>query len=411
MSRRVVVTGIGLITTLGETPAAFHQALCGGVRGWRHSELSPEAPLRCGLIAGLEGCPEQKYLGARNLRPLDRLSRLVTAAAHIVLEDSGWSAEMRRDHELGLVVGTMWCGAHTIGEFDRRALQTSPAYASPMDFANTVLNAAGGQAALWHDLRGLNATVVAGSASGLQAIAYAADAIRSGRADALIAGGVEELSLELAFGYDSAGMLAGTRGTEACPIPFETRRDGFVLGDAAALLMLEDSERAAHRGALVRGEILGHAEGYDRRRSADPGRSVRATAACISSALANAEIEPEGLDAVFASANGSPFEDAREAQALRAALDGRCDEIPVTAIKSCLGETLGASGPLQVVAALESSRTSALPAIAGLTTPAADIPLGNLLQETTDSFVSAALVNAFSPDGMLCSVVVARPVW
>ena len=122
----------------------------------------------------------KQYLGQKNMRPLDRTARLVASAAQLALSDSGWTAEARSTNEVGLVLGTMYGSVRTIAEFDRHAVEAGPFYASPLDFANTVINAAAGQTALWHGLRGLNSTVATGQASGLRAIAYAAGLIQSG---------------------------------------------------------------------------------------------------------------------------------------------------------------------------------------------------------------------------------------
>ena len=180
MRNRVVITGAGVISSLGDSPASLQFALCSGRGAVKSVELFSTAGLGCPLGGEIPSFDAQKYLGRRNLRPLDRTSRLVTSAAQLALNNSGWSESMRNDVEVGLVLGTMFCSVHTISQFDRRALEVGPAYASPMDFSNTVINAAAGQTAIMHNLRGINSTISTGITSGLQAIAYATDIIRSG---------------------------------------------------------------------------------------------------------------------------------------------------------------------------------------------------------------------------------------
>ncbi|HEY2289057.1 MAG TPA: beta-ketoacyl synthase N-terminal-like domain-containing protein, partial [Thermoanaerobaculia bacterium] len=184
MRQRVVVTGAGALSPLADSPAGLHAALCAGRSGLKPIELFPTdtiGPRRAGEIRPFE---PRDYLGDRNLRPIDRTSRLLLVAAQQALEASGWTAELRASREVGLVLGTTFCSVRTIAEFDRRGLQLGPSYASPLDFANSVINAAAGQAAIWHGLRGVNSTISAGEASGLQALAYAVGLIRSGRAAA-----------------------------------------------------------------------------------------------------------------------------------------------------------------------------------------------------------------------------------
>src|ERR1044071_424719 len=182
---RVAITGAGVITSFGDSPAAFYCALCNGEKaayGLDDSEVGVSACRQGGHIGSFQ--PEL-YLKGKPLRPLDRTGRIVAAAARLALENSGGPAETLHSHDVGLVLGTMFCSVHTISEFDRRGLTEGPSYVSPMDFANTVLNAAAGQTAIWHNLRGINSTISAGAASGLPALAYGADVIPSGRADAL----------------------------------------------------------------------------------------------------------------------------------------------------------------------------------------------------------------------------------
>src|SRR5438270_7817156 len=236
--KNVVITGAGVVSSLGDTPVELHAALCEGRSGIRPVELFDTRGLGCPLGGEVKGLDAQKYLGSRNLRPLDRTSRLVASAAQLTLDASGWTARMRAGSEVGLVLGTMFCSLHTISEFDRRALEAGPAYASPMDFSNTVINAAAGQTAIAHNLRDVNTTISTGVTSGLEAISYATELIRSGRARALLAGGADELCFESFYGFDRAGVLCRSDiSAGVFPFPFVKRRDGSALGQGVALLI------------------------------------------------------------------------------------------------------------------------------------------------------------------------------
>src|SRR5262249_19598300 len=149
-----------------------------------------------------------------------------------------------------------FCSVRTIGEFDRRAQKEGPEYASPLDFSNTVINAAAGQVAIWHSLRGVNSTIAAGAAAGLHAIGYATRLIRTGRAPALVAGGAEELCFESFLGFLNAGLLT-REDAPGAHVPFDARRSGCALGEGAAFLVLEDEAYASARGARIVGRIDG----------------------------------------------------------------------------------------------------------------------------------------------------------
>jgi 3-oxoacyl-[acyl-carrier-protein] synthase II len=407
--RRVVITGAGIVSSLGDTPAGLHAALCEGRSGISPVGLFDTKGLGCPLGGEVKDFDAQKYLGRRNLRPLDRTSRLVGAAAQLALDDSGWTAEMRANEEVGLILGTMFCSVRTISEFDRRALEAGPAYASPMDFANTVINAAAGQTAILHDLRGVNTTVSTGVTSGLQAIAYAADLIRGGRARALLAGGADELCFESFYGFDRAGLLCRSNGHEGhYPVPFEARRNGFTPGEGAALLMLEEEASARERGARVLAEVAGAGCGYDCSRGRDERRGVEAVVHAMRFALYEAMLRAYEVDCLSASANGSPRGDRREALAVAEVFGDHARTMPVAAIKAMLGETLGASGATQIVDALETMRDGRLPGIPQLEEVEADFPLALAGPAREDVDAGNVLVNSVGLDGHCCSLLLAK---
>lgn len=409
MEHRVVITGVGILSPLGDSPAALHAALCEGQSGLYPIELFPTDGLVCHQAHGLSAFAPEVYLGKKNLRPFNRTACLVIAAAKLALDHSGWSTEMRREHEVGLVLGTMFCSVHTISEFDRRGLTLGPRGVSPMDFANTVINAAAGQAAIWHDLRGINSTVAGGITSGLQAIAYAAEQIRSGQATALLAGGAEELCFESFYGFDRAGFLCGSSdGTEEFPIPFDARRNGFALGEGAALVMLEDAEAAAARGAPLLAEVKGYGLGYDLSHGKERAASTEAMARAIRLALQDAQMCPVDVDCLSASANGSVRLDRYEAEAVTAVFKGRACHLPVTAVKSMLGETLGASGAMQMVSLLAAMDDDVLPGIRHLEHVEDRFPLHRASPYNQRVNLRNGLINSVGLDGQCCSLVIAQ---
>ena len=409
MRNRVVITGAGIVSSLGDSSTSLQFSLCSGRRAVKPVELFNPAGLGCPLGGEISGFHAQKYLGRRNLRPLDRTSRLVTSAAQLALNDSGWSESMRQQEEVGLVLGTMFCSVHTISEFDRRALEVGPGYASPMDFSNTVINAAAGQTAIMHNLRGINSTISTGTTAGLQAIAYATEVIRSGRARAVLAGGADELCFESFYGFDRAGLLCRSdQSAGDFPIPFDKRRNGFALGEGAALLMLEDAHFARERGARTLAEITGHGCGYDCSQGEEDESAERAIALSIRRALNDAFRGPHEIDCLSASANGSYAGDRHEAKGVFAGLNGQTRKLPVTAIKSMLGETLGASGPMQAIALLETMRDGVLPGIKCLEQVDDDLPFEVIGPDNCEIDLDTALINSVGFDGHCCSLVLAK---
>ena len=402
--RAVSITGLGAICAAGDRPSTIHDALCSG-----QSALAPSALLAADItghhqVAEVRDFKPQWYLGNRPVGPLDRTGRLAAVGVELALADAGWTLERRKAQPVGLVLGTMFCSVRTIGEFDRRAQHAGPEYASPLDFSNTVLNAAAGQVGIWHHLRGVNSTISAGSVSGAHAIGYAADLIRRGRADAVIAGGVEELCFESFHGFRRAGWLAGSdNGAVGCSVPFDVRRSGVAVGEGAAFLVLEADDIAQARGAKILGRIDGFAAGYDPRREAERHDGANALSDVIRRVMKEAGAQITEVGFVMSSASGSPVLDGREATGIGGALG---TSTPVTAVKSTVGEALGASGALQAIAAIESLRTGRVPGIAGLEQPDPAIEVSLLRPGVQATSARRALVTAIAREGNCCALAI-----
>ena len=383
---------------MGDTPEALQDGLHRAGRdalardgGPIAGSLAPEAPT--------------PYLNGRHAYSLDRPARLLVAAAQLALADGRWSPEELKREDVGLFVGTMFSSAHTISRFDCQVAREGPSYASPIDFANTVINAPLGQTAIWHGLRGVNKTVATGASSGLEAIGSAAEAIRAGLAACLLAGGVEELSPEALRAFDETRLVCD-KGQH--PRPFDPSSGGLTLSEGAALLVLEDGDVARRRGARVLAEVRGHGLAFDVSRRRDERRSVRSIARSMRLAMERAGLGPGDIDVVCASANGLPSVDQHEALAITTVFKARTEMPPVSAVKSLLGEPLGAAGPLQCVAMIEAMRSGLVPAALDLrqfpdrvVSPA---PLANPHRDG----VRTCLINSLSYDGHSCSLLLTR---
>jgi len=397
---------MGVISSLGDLPSKLHSALCDGEKSAYCLQDCKQDDAACtqgGFIASFQ--PES-YLKGRPLRALDRTGRIVASAARLALEDSGWTPEALARHDVGLVLGTMFGSVHTISEFDRRALTQGPSYVSPMDFANTVLNAAAGQTAIWHNLRGINSTIACGNTSGLMALGYAADLIRYGGHSAILAGGADEFCFESFCGFEHAGLLCKANGHDGFPVPFAASRSGFALGEGVALLMLEEWDSAISRGAAILGEIRGHANVYDPngQRNCGPETIARAMGA----ALVDSGMLPSDVGCISASANGSVLADKNEALAVKTLFNGSGASIPITAIKSMVGESLGGAGAIQAVDLLETIRTHALPGIRGLEQPGPELPELNFCRRRHNTDIRSGLINSIGFDGNTCSLVISQ---
>jgi 3-oxoacyl-[acyl-carrier-protein] synthase II len=403
-----VITGVGLISCLGMSSALVHQQLCKGTAG--PGGIAGDDPQGSQTTPGgrLPSFEPELYLKGKPLRPLDRTGQILASAAQIALQNSGWTSQALTRHDVGLVLGTMFGSMHTISEFDRSCLVEGPACVSPMNFANTVINSAAGQTAIWHNLRGMNSTTATGATSGLVAIGYAADLIQCGRQTTLLAGGADEFCLEALCGLEGAGLLCGAGHEPECFIPFDKRRSGMVLAEAGAFVVLEEWASALARGATILGEVRGHANSYNPKWDR-PGHGSDGIIRAMRGAIDDCRLSPPEIDCISASANGSAAGDRNEGLAIKAVFNVRSKPVPITAIKSRIGETLGAAGVLQAIDLLETMRSGTLPGIVGLEQADPELACLNLRCEPTSVDVHSGMISSVGFDGHACSLIVSQP--
>lgn len=396
MTPRIVVTGTGVIASLGTGVAAFAEALWSGATGVKVSSR-----VAGHTFADVGEFDPKPWLGNKGVRVLDRGTRLLCIAAQMALTETGLSQESAEQGgaDLGIISGTMFGGIHSIATFDWTGITDGPALVSPMDFPNTVINAPAGQAAIKHNLRGVNSTICSGLASGLYAIDNAAEFIRLGRAKYLLAGGMEEVCEEAAVGFQRLNLTSPSGAAR----PFASDRDGTVAGEGSALWMLESEETAKSRGATPILEILGFGASHDA--SLSQGYQVSGTGATLAMqrALEYSGIGADRIACVIASANGSRTGDEMEARALFNVFGARLPKIPVCAPKAALGECMGGSGALCAVIAGLALVRQEIPPTAGFRDSETGLKLSDKPQKIDGEY---ALINAFSCDGNNSSLVI-----
>ena len=399
MSDRIVITGAGVISSIGAGLEQFEQAIYGGASGIMPSELFGEQT----KTAELRNFTPQQWLGNKGIRVLDRSARLLCVAASMALAGAGLLQDETgaSDLELGLICGTMFGGLHSITSFDWSGLVDGPNYVNPMEFPNTVINSPAGQAAIKFKLRGINSTVCAGLASGIYALHCAMEFLRFGRASILLAGGVEELCEESVLGFRKTGVISPLGSLR----PFSNDRDGTVLGEGSGLLVMETEETARARGAHPWAEISGFGCAHDAENINAYRVRAGGAAAAIEQALESAGIGPEQIGCIVSGASGSRTGDEMEARALINVFQDRVTKIPVCAPKAALGETMGAGGALGALVAAMALRKQTVPPTAGFEGANERLRLSAKPQPFEGEF---ALVNAFGCDGNNSAIVLRR---
>jgi 3-oxoacyl-[acyl-carrier-protein] synthase II len=400
--RRVVITGAGVVSPLGAGVGPFWDALSDGRSGAAQVELEG-----VGTINGFpvtEGEDARERFGQRDARRMDRSGRLAAVAGALALEDAGdLGLEPER---IGVSLGSVHGGADTLLEAHRAFLERGPDRVGPLAIPLSLANHPCAAAARTLVLRGPSAAPATACAAGADAIGYALSVLREGRADAMLCGGADApLSPLVIAGYLKVGALStGTRPPELSSRPFDRGRDGFVMGEGAGLLLLEDREHALARGARIYAELAGYGSSCDAGHPTDPDASGEGPARAMDIAIADAGLCPADIGYVNAHATSTTAGDIAEARALaRAGLGGAA----ISSTKSAHGHALGGAGGLEAVATLMAFARDLLPPTLNLDDPDPEAPFDHIL--TTRSVrISAAASNSFGFGGHNACLVFTR---
>lgn len=360
---RVVVTGMGAVTPLGNNVEEFWRRLCNGECSIDTITHFDASPYQVRIAAEVRNLTLPPQIEGSSLKRLARFALLALVAALEAWEQSGLAHAQIDPYQIGALVGSTHGGEECLIEGLTHILREEPRAVSPRMISRMLSNMAAVHIARQFHLHGPSYALASACASGAQAIGEAAEIIRRGDATAMICGGAEACLTPLTLVGDQASRALSTRNNEpqrACR-PFDISRDGFVLGEGAGILVLEEYEHALARGATIYAEIAGYGCTIDAFHETRPNQEGLHLTQAIRQALRKAEIQPSDLDAIFAHATGTPQGDLAETAALTLALDDALPQIPVVALKAALGHALGAAGAIQVVAAVKALVTQMLP--------------------------------------------------
>ena len=393
MRRRVVITGAGVVSPLGGGVETFWDALAGGRSGADVVEIEAVGAIPAFPVT--EGEDARERFGQRDARRMDRSGRLAAVAAALALADAG-DPEIPAER-VGVSIGSVHGGAETLLEAHRALLERGADRVGPLAIPSSLPNHPCAAAARVLGLRGPSSATATACAAGADAIGAGLAMIREGRAEAVVAGGSEApLSPLVVAGYIRAGALNHDPGDPGrASRPFDRTREGFVIGEGAGMLVLEEREHALARGARVHAELAGYGSSCDGGHPTDPDPTGEAPARAIAEALADAGLTVEDVDYVNAHATSTQAGDAAEARALvRAGLAGAT----VSSTKSAHGHALGAAGALEAVATLIAFSRGVLPATLNLEDPDPEAPFDHVL-EPRHAHVGAAISTSFGFGG------------
>lgn len=407
--RRVVVTGMGPVTPIGIGNEAFHKAQLAGQSGIRQISRFDASSLSA-RIAGEVDIDFEPFIDKRELRRLDRFVQLAMVAGQLALQDSGLDPQTVDRTRVGTLVGSGIGGMDTFETQAKVWLERGAHRISPFFIPMMIANMASGQLAMKYGFMGPSSTSVTACTTGADSIGSAYNIIRLGEAEAMLAGGTEAAITPMAMGGFGVMKALSTRNDEPhrASRPFTLSRDGFVLSEGAAVLVLEELEHAKARGARIYAELVGFGRSADAHHITEPHPEGLGARLAMSAALRDAKIAPEAIDHINAHATSTPVGDVAETNAIKTLFGQRSYQIPITATKSMTGHLLGAAGAVEAVASIQALVSGLLPPTINLDDPDPILDLDYLPFSPREQQVDYVLSNSFAFGGMNASLIFKR---
>lgn len=406
-NKRVVITGVGVATSNGMGKDEFWLNLRQGVSGIKEVSLFETDSLKTHTAGEIKDFDAAKFLGQKGLRTLDRTTKIVNVAAKFAIEDANLKIDESNTDEIGVVLGTTLGSVYSISEFDKTALREGPRYVNPALFPNTVINSPASQISIRFVIKGFNTTIATGFTASLDALRYAYDFIQLNRAKAVLVGGVEELCIQTYLGFYKLKFLAASKNSDLeLSCPFDKRRNGIVFGEGAAMVVIEDLESAKARGARIYAEILSFGSYFDPFRINKYNRLGPGIRAAMRFALENAQLKPRNINYICANANSTKEADLIETEAIKDVFGEEAKKVPVSSIKSMVGESFSASGALSLAASVGAIENSFIPPTINNQEPDEECDLDIVPNKSRKRELENILINTFGPSGTnTCTVI------
>ena len=409
---RVVITGMGVVAAPGNNTADFFDTLLQARSGARPIEtITPDwfERLKCKIGATVTGFDPLEHFSEKEADQLDRFSQFAVVAARQAWEQSGLG-ELEEDqrHRLGAFVGTAYGGTMTLDDNYRRLYDDEANRLSPLVIPRLMYNAAACQVSMYMQARGPVMAQVSACSSGSHAIGEAARTIGLGQADWMLAGGADApLTYGVVRCWEAMRVLApaGDDPAKACR-PFSADRQGIVIGEGAAMLVLEEYEAAKKRGATILAEVAGYGANSDASHITQP--SVDGPAHAMQLALDDARMSPGDIDYINAHGTATRVNDAVETKAIKQVFGDRAAAIPISSTKSMHGHAMGASGAIELVAVVEAMQRGVIPPTANYTTPDPECDLDYVPNQPREKEVRVALSNSFAFGGLNAALIVKK---
>lgn len=409
--RRVVVTGMGMLTPLGTDVASTWEGIKAGKSGIRnieHFDTEPFATRFAGLVPEFD---VSEYLSPKEARKMDIFVQYGLIAAIQAVRDAGLDMEKVDAERVGAAIGSGIGGLTNIEENHIKMLNSGPRKLSPFFVPGTIINMIAGNLAIMYGMKGPNFATVTACTTGTHNIGFAAQQIQLGQAEVMVAGGAEKGSTPLGLGGFSAARALSTRNDDpqAASRPWDKDRDGFVLADGAGALVLEEYEHAKARGATIYAELVGYGMSDDAYHITAPAEGGDGAMRAMRNALQNAGVAPEQVDYINAHGTSTQMGDVAEVAAVKTLFGEHAKALAMSSTKSMIGHLLGAAGAVEAIFSILAIRDSIAPPTINLENPDEGCDLNLVANVAQERNIEYALSNSFGFGGTNGSLLFKKP--
>ena len=406
---RVVVTGLGVVSPVGNDVESFWQALKDKTLGIGPITYFDTADFKCKLAAEVKDFDAKAYMDPKTARRMEPFSQFAVAAAKQALDQSGIDMEKEDPFRVGVSVGSGIGSLQAMERSEKKLLEKGPSRVEPLLVPLMICNMAAGNVAIQFGLKGKCINVVTACATGTHSIGEAFRAIQYGEADVMVAGGTEASITPIGIaGFTSLTALNTTDDPKRASIPFDKDRNGFVMGEGAGVVVLESLEHAKARGANILAEVVGYGATCDAYHITSPAEDGSGAAKAMEFAMKDAEIMPEQVDYINAHGTSTHHNDLFETKAIRLALGDQAEKVKINSTKSMIGHLLGAAGGVEFITCVKSIQDGYVHATLGLEEPGEGCDLDYTQGDGVEMNVNYAISNSLGFGGHNASLIVKK---
>lgn len=406
-ARKVVVTGLGAITPVGNTVAESWSNLLAGVSGAAMVDAFDTTGYATRFSASVKNFDVSEYMSAKDARKMDTFIHFGVAAGIQALNDAGLSAEDHDPDRIGVAIGSGIGGLPNIETQHSTLRDSGPRRMSPFFVPATIINMIAGNLSIMRNLKGPNVCITTACTTGTHNIGEAFRLIKYGDADAMVCGGAEMATCPLGLGGFGAARALSTRNDDpaAASRPWDVDRDGFVLGDGAGILVLEEYEYAKARGAEIYCELTGYGMSGDAFHMTQPSKNGDGAKRCMNAALNDAGLNPTDIGYINAHGTSTGAGDVAETNAVKASFGDHAKKLPVSSTKSMTGHLLGAAGGIEAVFSILALKDQKVTPTINLDNPDPECDLDYVPHEARDVAMKHSLSNSFGFGGTNATLI------